>query len=170
MDTAVIAALAIWRPRPDAEPGRTSWVRDALCIAFGAGAIIAMVSGIFLIISDDPASALARLRGESISVEPSVSDVGDGVLGETREFQIQLRNNTDNTIRVVGGTANCDCVTIADLPIELAPHEVRLVAIEVRFKGSAGVFQRPFVLFTDDDAHRTVTASVRGHVSGAPEG
>jgi hypothetical protein len=131
-------------------------------------AFLVLIGGTFLLAIDNPVDALARLRGESLTVSPSETKVGDGVLGEERIFTIHLRNHTDRTIRVVGGTTNCGCVATDNLPIDLPPRESRRIDVHMKFSGGLGRFQHRFVLYTDDNQQRVVVARFSGRVIDPP--
>lgn len=78
------AILAPWRWR--AQSGSYASSRTALQAllrgVLGTSAMVLLIFATFWIMYDDPWTALARLRGEVITVEPAVSDVGAGVAGE----------------------------------------------------------------------------------------
>jgi hypothetical protein len=127
--------------------------------------LLLLAGATFLLASDDPEGALARLRGESITVEPSVSEVGDGPVGQEEKIRIRLTNRTDRPIRVVGGTTTCSCIATQDLPIVLARGETRGIDVFVKFTGSPGRFLRRFVLFTDDETQPVTVARFSGRVT-----
>jgi hypothetical protein len=169
-DVAVMAALALFRPQPIHAPNQhtDTWFVGVLKTVAGAVAILVLVSGVFLLASDNPFDALARLRGESLTVEPSVSQLGDGVVREKRTFTIYLRNHTDRPIRVVGGTTTCACIATNDLPIVVPPHDAQPMEVQMIFKGGTGRFQQRFVLYTDDEQQKVVVARFSGRVVEPP--
>jgi hypothetical protein len=157
LDLAILAVLAFCRPvARERIPPRA---------IFGTAAVVACVVGGTLLQSE---GALARLRGESISVEPGVSDVGDGEAGQTQSFSVRLTNCTTKRIQIVGGRPNCGCVPTDDLPIALEPSESRSINVRVSFAGSPGRFARRAILYTDDDAQPIVSPRFTGRVI-APE-
>jgi hypothetical protein len=79
-------------------------------------------------------------------------------------IRLQIRNQTDRTIRVVGGTADCSCMATKDLPLTVQPREVESVQVQFSFRGPSGAFQRAFVLYTDDERQPRVLARVTGSV------
>jgi hypothetical protein len=168
LDVAAIVALVIWRPRAEDRGVQASWFGPVLKTAAGALVILTLFVGAALALFDSPAEALAKLRGEAITVEPAVSEVGEGVRGEARVFRLSLTNQTAEPIRVVGGTTDCSCITTGDLPITLAPGETGSIAVRVRFSGSPGKFQHRFVLYTDAEQQRVVVARFAGRVTDPP--
>lgn len=167
LDVTCVAALAVWRPVRTPETRPAAWLRGVLQTGFGAVAIMALIGVVFLLASDDPSRTLARLRGEFISAEPGVSQVGDGVAGEKRTFAVRLTNYGDRPVRLVGGTASCGCVATGSLPTTVPPGEFRMIKVEATFQGRAGRFQHNFILYTDDEKQPMVTARFVGRVIGS---
>jgi hypothetical protein len=180
VDVSAIAALLIWRPQRGATDENTGKPRGessslaglkalaGLKTLAGAAAILVILGGGVLFFFDTPAEALARLRGESVTVDPRVSDVGEAAAGEQRTFTIQLTNRTAKPIRVVGGTTSCACIATKDLPITLPPAESQEISVQIRFTGSAGRFSHRFTLNTDDDVQPLVIARFAGRVVESP--
>jgi len=152
IDLAILIALALCRPAGGERIAR--WV-----ILATASMMFAGLSG-YLLLSD---STLAYLRGESITVEPTVCDVGSGRAGEERTFTIRLTNHASMPIKLSGGKSHCGCKPV-DLPIALAPGESRSINVWMGFAGSPGRFQHTFELFTDHEAQPVVSARFCGRV------
>jgi hypothetical protein len=169
VDLTVVVVLAWWRVPQGPGQGSNRWLRGGATILAGAAAFLLLIMGGLIVVFDDPWLALARLRGESIRVEPAVSDIGAGVPGERREFTVHLVNHTDHPVRCIGGTASCACVTTDDLPITLAPGEARPVRVTTGFRGGKGVFLESFLFYTDDANQGEVVARMAGRVLEAPE-
>lgn len=165
-NVVVLAALTLCRPNPtpNLNVRRPAWFVGVLRTGVGAAALLVLVGGVFLLAFDNPADALARLRGESLTVEPSVSQVGDGTIGEARTFTVHVRNHIDRPIRVVGGTTNCACIATNDLPIVVPPHEAQPMEVQVKFQDGTGRFQHRFVLYTDDEQQKVIVARFSGRV------
>ncbi len=168
LDVTAVAALAVWRPVRSTETRPAAWLRGVLRTGFGAAAFLALIGGAFLLTSDDPTRALARLRGEVISIEPAVSQVGEGVAGEQRTFPISLTNHGDRVVQIIGGTTTCSCIATGDLPITVPPGESRPIEVQVTFRGTSGRFQHNFILYTDDEKSPVVTARFAGRVIESP--
>src|SRR5262249_536647 len=131
----------------------------------GLSALFLILSGgIFLSASKDPLDTLARLRGESISISPTVADLGDGIARQMKEFPLQLTNRSKKPIRIIGGTATCNCIATSGLPVSLGPGESCTVLIGVRFQGSPGSFRHDFVFYTDDDKQGMLIARFAGRI------
>jgi hypothetical protein len=168
VDVGAVAALAMFRPARTADGSRTVWMQQLVKIGAGAGVLLALASCAFLLAFANPAEALAWFRGEAITVDPAVSDVGKGEPGEERTFRVQLTNRTNRPIRLVGGTTTCSCIATRDLPLALAEGETGAIEVSVRFVGSQGRFQHHFVLLTDDEKQPEVVARFSGQVIAPP--
>jgi len=163
LDVGVIAALISCRPLPGSGFLPAS-IRHVLAIGLGAVAFLTLGGGAFMLASADPTAVLARLRGEPIAVQPSMSEVGSGVAEEQRSITFQLTNRSDHPVQFVGGTSNCACIATADLPVTVAPRESRPITVKVNFKGEVGRFQRTFGFYTDDENQPVVVARFAGRV------
>jgi hypothetical protein len=164
LDAAVVAVLAVCSPPLSSQTIPGARLRGVLTTVLGAAAILALVGGAFLLFSGDPATALARLRGEPITVEPSVSWVGERPAQDEDTFTIQLTNHGDQAVQVFGGTANCSCIATGDLPMSIPPHESRQISVNVMFKGQPGLFERRFILYVDNRNQPIVLARFAGRV------
>ncbi len=103
-----------------------------------------------------------------MSVEPSLSWAGEGAAEEERTLTVQLTNHGDQPVQVIGGTANCACITTGDLPISIPAHDSRPIDVKVTFKGGTGRFQRSFILYTDSKNQPLIKARFAGRVVQAP--
>ncbi len=163
VDVLALVALVLWRPPGSPEEGAAAKSRTLLRVVAGAVTCLVLIVGSFFLISSHQVHALARLRGEPITVEPAVSDMGDGLAGEERSFTIRITNHSDHQVRVVGGTASCSCFTTDDLPVTLLPGQSHPLTIRMVFRGQVGRFQRRFNLYTDD-GQGTIVARYSGRL------
>jgi hypothetical protein len=165
IDVATLGALTLVRPpryRADLIPrAPLHWVAKT---ALGAAALFFVIAGVFLLAFDNPAQALARLRGEAITVEPEVRQVGDGIAGQGRAISLEVINHTDTPICVIGGSTSCSCMTAEDLPLTVPAREQRSLAIRVTFKGKPGRFLHRFVFYTDSKKQPVVVVRLAGRV------
>ncbi len=168
IDVSAILALWRWRAQSGSYASSRTALQALLRGVLGTSAMVLLIFATFWIMYDDPWTALARLRGEVITVEPAVSDVGAGVAGEERWFTVRLANRTNHDVSCIGGTASCGCAATRDLPLTLSPGESRPVQIRIYFRGGDGFFQHRFVLYTDDRNQSTVVARFAGRVVQPP--
>lgn len=169
MDVAVLVALCVCRPKPwvACQDRWTSGVSFVAKVVAGAAALL-LLFGSILLAADRPTDILARLRGEVLTVDPNVSDVGEAMAGVRRWFTVHLVNHTDRPIRVVGGTTSCSCIAARDLPVVVPPHASRPIVVQISYSGGVGRFYHRFVLYTDDEQQRLVVARFTGGVVGRP--
>lgn len=163
LDVAAVAALVLFRPTQvwRFDPAVT---RRILLTAAGAVAILAGAAGVLTWAYGSPREAILRFRGELITVEPPLVDMGDVHDPDTRSTVVRLANHSDQPVRVIGGTADCSCVAWDDLPVVVAPHSDQSITIRVTFRGSPKVLQHAFALFTDDASQPRIFGEVRGRL------
>lgn len=168
VDLVAVAALLLFRPATDKTPEGSSPV----------GGFVATVAGVYVILMGAGAAAgllwfgsidaaLAGMRGERLSVQPALVDVGVGAPGETLLAKVRLINRTDKPIRVIGGTSDCSCTVIADLPVDVAPGETRSISVAVRLPNAPGLFNRPAGLEIDDAGLIRINFRLTGRIKKA---
>jgi hypothetical protein len=112
-------------------------------------------------------ASLASLRGERLSIHPSLVDMGEGLPGETRNTTVELTNRTDRPIRIIGGTSDCSCTVLADLPVTIPPGESRSISIAMHLPNATGAFNRKAGLQLDDIGFRAVSFRLVGQINKA---
>jgi hypothetical protein len=159
LDAAAVALLLASRPAAGAgiAPG---FVRAA---GSWAGAV-ALTSGLMALAGSllfgSVEAAIAKLRGESITVTPYV-DFGAGKPGETLEATATVTNYTDAPVRLIGGTSDCSCVTTSHLPLTILPGESQTVVVHLRIPAATpGAFTRVAELWTDHDRQRSLRVRI----------
>ncbi len=165
VDLAAVGALLVFRPAPAGDLPGAAWLQRLLKSAVGAAVLLALLAGGALLTFDDPLEALARMRGDSITVQPAVSDAGEGATGTVRTFRVQLVNHMDRPVRFLGGTTTCSCVATEDLPFIVEKGESGSIDLSVRFVGASGRFQHSFALLTDAEAQPVVVARFAGRIA-----
>jgi hypothetical protein len=171
LDLVCLVALTLCCPPLCAAeaPADGRWRREALTIAAGAGALLTVGLGAVLLAADSPGAVLARLRGEVLFVDPIVSDLGSAVPGQTHNFMVHVHNRSDRTVKILGGTSTCSCVTTEDLPVAVPPRSSVPVSVRARFGGTTGMFQSQFVFYTDDEHQNRLLARFEGRVLEPPD-
>jgi hypothetical protein len=96
-------------------------------------------------------------------------DYGEAARGEVRERRVTVWNFSDTAVRVVGGTTDCACSTLSDLPVTVPAGESRPLTVRLRYVGTPGVFAHAAELMIADDqsATRKLQVTLRGRV-GTP--
>jgi len=142
-------------------------VRPIASFALLAGAAILVSMGIVLAGSPVGDHLLAFFRGNKVYIVPAVSDFGCGPQGTTKTLRVNIINRSDSPVRIVGGTANCSCTILKDLPILLQGNGQIEVEIEVMLKGQPGLFDIKYQIFTDLKKDEKITGVVNGRISVA---
>jgi hypothetical protein len=152
VDLASVAALVWQRPRQKGLVEASHWVLlwHVLSVIAGSAVILVIAIGMLAWLRVSSAEMLSRLRGESVTVEPLISDVGEGWPGLEKVFTVQITNHENHPIRLVGGTSDCSCVTTENLPITIPAHDTAAATIRARYKGPPGIFEREFILLIED--------------------
>lgn len=166
LDVAVLALLALW-----ATLNRdTRSVRQGLpdVVAFSGG--IAVTSLIWLMVVHvgfgSTAAMWSALRGDHMFLETSVVDFGPVPSGQAAEHHLVIRNSSAADIRVIGGTSNCACTLIPDLPTTVAPGESRRLLVRMNVPRTSGAFQINAVLWTDSQTNEAIPVLLRGRSVG----
>jgi hypothetical protein len=147
IDAAALALLACGRPRaneavPVERPRFGGVVVSAAVVLVLLGAAGSWVYG-------SPGAALARLRGDPLTVNPDYLELGAIPVGESRDAALTVCNWSDRPVRLIGGTSDCTCTTLSDLPVTIAPGERTTVAIHLVAPPGAGLLTRMVMLRTD---------------------
>jgi hypothetical protein len=148
VDLTALSLLAITRQRGRnvGVPPTTGWAT----IPVGAAGILILLTAVGTLAYGSPAAALARLRGDVVTVSPDYVDFGGVSEGQSVERKVEVWNWTDGPVRLIGGSSDCTCVTTADLPLTIPPRERRAVTIRVNIpKTKPGVVVRKAELWTD---------------------
>jgi hypothetical protein len=168
-DIGALIALCAWRPGPAlANPRSASRLPKSLArstsVVIGALTVSGSAYLALRWIDASPPAALAYLRGEALTIEPSDSDVGRISPGERRTARIKVRNHRSRPIRIVGGWGDCSCNVVGDLPLVVPARDTRTLDITVTYRSRAGAFRLPFFLYTGEQSQPAAVACVSGYV------
>lgn len=168
VDSAAVIALLTFRPclTPLWE-NRGRVATAAIWVVTGYVLILSLLAGIAYLQFGSVDFALARLRSDRVSVQPSLVNVGEGVPGEIREVRVELTNRTEKSIRILGGTSDCSCSVLGDLPITIPPGEGRNITLGVRLQDSPGIFNRNAMFVVDDNGLRKLRIRITGRIRTA---
>lgn len=81
-------------------------------------------------------------------LQPSRDIVRRGTMGSKFVFFVEIKNNGTQEVELIGGTANCSCITLQELPCTVAAGEVRLVPVQL-FTSSSGDYKVTLFAKTD---------------------
>jgi hypothetical protein len=161
VDVAALTSLVVgkpgWQFLSTSQCGFWRIVYPAAYFVVVVGVIVACSVGVGAWVYGSPQAALARLRGESITVTPGYLEFGSGHPGDMREATAEVRNWTDRPVRLIGGTSDCSCVVTSSLPIKLKPGETHTILVRMQIRESQpGAFTRNVELWTDYDNQRKI--------------
>lgn len=143
-------AVAADRPtRSKARNLSRRWLWPATCAIVGAALIAAATALYGQIRFGSPIAPLAIARGERILLTPAVYRLGECGRREKKEIDAEVINLSDAHVRVVGGTADCTCVSINALPIAVPCRGSAIVPVMVRLGADDGRFEQTFSLYID---------------------
>ncbi len=166
LDLGVCAALMYRRPvakNSSTAPRRS--VAQLLSVAAGAGMVLTAVLGAVAWGTDKGLKeALWLLRGERLTVEPAITDMGSVEAGGIKVFTVQVANHTDQPIRLVGGTTTCARAIKAKFPIVVPAHSFTPVTVVVRVPAAEGLLSQDFWVYAAEDTVYRVVGAYRGHV------
>jgi hypothetical protein len=174
IDGAVVAFLLVGRPEL-----RPLWVRPrsilaglAVVMAGGlAGVVLTLVLlGLTLFRFGSVEATLAAIRGEPISLRPTLIDVGNGEPGDERDAVLELVNHFGYDVRVLGGTADCSCVATVGLPVSIPDGETRAITVKVHLSGGPGLFTHQALVWTDAEEARTLRFILTGRTMPPAQG
>jgi hypothetical protein len=131
----------------------------ALLVAVGTGTI-----GLVTLGFGSADAALARLRGERLSIQARVVDVGEGQPGQTLKAVVEIVNRTAQPVCILGGSSDCSCVATHDLPVSLAPGATAGISVQVRLPGKTGFFNRKAYFWTDCPEAQRITFGLTGQI------
>ena len=77
-----------------------------------------------------------------------------------------MRNTSAVEVRVVGGTSNCACTLIPDLPATIPPGDTLKLKIHVNVPAGPGAFKIYAVLRTDSPTNETIPVVLQGRGVG----
>lgn len=174
LDLIVLAMLAVCRP--DFRALRENWHADfkaaaptAAMVVCGYVVLLGAIAGFAHARYGSIDAAIASLRNERLSVNPGMVDMGHGTPGESHEAAVTLTNRTDQPIRLIGGTSDCSCSVLGDLPVTIPPGEARSIAVTVLFPNAPGIFMRRAELTVNDQGFRKVGIRLTGRIVQAQE-
>src|SRR5262249_6177654 len=108
-------------------------------------------------------AAIAYFRGERVSAQRLV-EVEDGCVGESHRVCIAIANWTDKPIRLIGGSSDCSCTILEDLPVVIPALETRAVPVEIALSGRPGLYTRKVGFYVEDEGLQVVSVLLTGRI------
>lgn len=166
----VVIAIALVLFRPDLAALRTNprqTVKAAgwpiVCSLGGIALISIVLVGAAQLCFGSVPAAIAHFRGERVSL-PRLVQVEDGFPGEQRTVSVEVANWTDEPIRLIGGTADCTCTVLGDLPVAIPAKESRSVSVEINLSKRPGIYTRNAGFLVDDQGLKQIGFAMTGRI------
>ena len=147
VDVAVLVILLVGRPH-----GIRSAVPVSALFLGGYGLAVLAWTVVAWSVSGSTAAAMASLRGQPLAATSRAVDFGAAAAGTEAVGRVTLRNLTGQPIRVIGGTSDCSCTAIHDLPLLVPANDTQSLAVYFRLPNELGAVSRLIWLYTDDPA------------------
>ena len=169
LDAFVLLMLALGRPTrdefsADVRALGANIVKRILVAAVVAGVLVASLTAYGFWRRGSLESAVAELRGEPVSVEPFIYDVGRCNQFDRKEITVRVVNRLSRPIRIVGQSPDCTCRMVSDVPMTIPPQD----AVEVQFSAvvtaNEGIFSQEALLFLDTGHLDRVRFQLAGQV------
>ncbi len=149
LDVGVLAFLAMSFPKQD-RFSSPSFARSVGIWLAGVMVLLAILIAGGSFYFGSYRALIAGLRGEPVTTSVGYVDFGTCQAGEDLEAPITFSNWTPKVVRLIGGTSDCNCTTLKDLPVEIKPG----VDCEIRVRlhtpnSSHGYLSRVIVVMTD---------------------
>jgi hypothetical protein len=169
IDVAALAGLCVWRPGGAAWREVATWVRALPRYRWQLGVAALAVAGVTGFAWCDACGGwLARLRGESITIDPPVMEVGEVHPGDKNRFVFQVTNWSSRPVRIFGAQGDCSCTGTEALPIQIPPGERRPVVVTLKESGTPRPFRHRVLFFTDSERSAVVDVvgvAIQGQVA-----
>lgn len=139
---------------------------DGMWIGTGMVVLMGVLVGFGLFWFGSLDSAVAFLRGDLVSVQPGIVDLGSAPSGEFHQADVRLTNRMEKPVTLFGGTSDCSCLVTANLPATLMPGESVKLSLTMRFPHEPGRFTRSAIFLGDADGWMTIPVQLSGVSSG----
>lgn len=111
---------------------------------------------------------IAQIRNQPIGA-PQFVDFGDISPEQGYEAKIPISNFSDRPIRLIGGSADCNCITTSDMPITIEPNTKTEIKIFLGVRAtSVGHLTKKVELWTDCDLQRKIFLTIGCNVLSGP--
>lgn len=137
VDVAAVALPVASRPPARSAPV-PGFFRTAGTWAGAVGVTCGLLAAAGSLLFGSVEAAVARLRGETVTVSPTDIDFGAGKPGERFEATATVANYTGEPVRLIGGTTDCACATVDDFPLTVPPGGKADVRVRLTVIGESG--------------------------------
>ena len=160
LDSVCVVAMAAFRPvRMNESFSRTGLAPAGLVCGFAVLAGVVMTT-------PTVEHRMAKWNGTEVLLAQKEADAGTGEQGTTGTVIVEILNQSDREIRLIGGSYSCSCVATDDLPAVVAPKSILTLSIRLTFTGDPGTFKHNFELYTDSPSQPRLSGRIAGRVVG----
>ncbi len=99
-----------------------------------------------------------------VGIDQVPIDLGEVAASEWREVSVRVFNRSARSVVIAGGSSDCSCIAIAELPKELKSGDSTIVPVRIRFPERAGPFSREFRFAVSDGTYFTISGTIVGIV------
>jgi hypothetical protein len=140
-----------------------SWIAMTLIFTnIGLGSLVALALYSF----GSLGPALGYLRGDRLIPDAYAKSFGTVEQGEVRTINFQLKNMSNQPIRILGGRPSCSCLVVDQLPMTLPLNGECRIRVGVRSSLRSGRIAESIRLFTDLPSQSSLELKVVGRVLG----
>ncbi|MGL4423241.1 MAG: MauE/DoxX family redox-associated membrane protein [Gemmataceae bacterium] len=107
-------------------------------------------------------NAIALLRGQRLVIPSSKIDLGDVPVDSTTTGTIELMNRSGEVVKLAGGSTDCVCTMIEDLPMDIPAGETRSIRVRYKAPASAGKIQHIGTIYTNNSQQSAVEITIVG--------
>jgi hypothetical protein len=146
---------------------RAEILRALAPAAFGVGATVlfsVLLLGTLYVCFGSIPAATAYFRGERITIWPLIVHLDPGKKDDVQNVTIEVYNWTASPVRLIGGSFDCACSVVEDLPVEIPAQESRAVRISVQLAANPGGFVRRADFLVDDHGLKRVNFTLTGRI------
>lgn len=96
-----------------------------------------------------------------LEVYPHQVDIAFDAEQEQETTELTVVNRTNQDLKILGGSASCQCMVVRGLPTSVPARSTKVVEVDV-YPGKEREFKRRVVLFTDNSEFPLLTTRISG--------
>ena len=146
---------------------KTATIRWAMQTTAIAGAGVAAMSLWAAICFGSLSMAATYLAGDRLLFDGRTKWFGSVEQGWEGALTFRTMNAAGRPVRILGARSSCTCALVDNLPITLAPGELKSLDVRVQTTNETGKFDQTIYLYTSYAPQNEVALTVRGMVRGA---
>ena len=110
-------------------------------------------------------AAVAYLRGEAFVLDADVRSLGEGRVGAEQAVDVRVRNTSGDKLVLTGASAQCSCLKVSGLPVDVAAGETISVRAKYHFFGDPGERTQLLTIYSNSRITPERTLVVRATVT-----